>query len=141
MPAANKPDPRRWIYGVLDFVAAGAYWGAILTTLTSRHASATIHLHLIPMFAVLTGIGMCIGKPLGRKLALWGGGLWLGAAFLLLVRICVSAAFLSGVYGSFGKAAASLAMVIALLLIETVCLLPIIQVKYLMSRAGRRTYR
>jgi hypothetical protein len=54
--------------------------------------------------------------------------------------LLASAAFLAGVYGAFGKAAASGALIAVALVIEVVALLPIVQVKYLMSRAGRRVY-
>ena len=60
---------------------------------------------------------------------------------ILIVRVLVSAAFLAGVYGAFGKAAATFALVAVALVIELVALLPIVQIKYLMSRAGRRAYR
>jgi len=44
------------------------------------------------------------------------------------------------VYGGFGKAAATFSLVMVALVIELVALLPIVQVKYLMTRAGRRVY-
>jgi hypothetical protein len=59
---------------------------------------------------------------------------------VLLVRIAISAAFLAGVYGAFGQAAATFALVMVALVIELVALLPIVQVKYLMTRAGRRAF-
>ncbi|MEO8552351.1 MAG: hypothetical protein ABI678_20380, partial [Kofleriaceae bacterium] len=79
-------------------------------------------------------------KPLGRKVALVGGSLILLSTFLIIVRLLASAAFLAGVYGAFGKAVASGALIAVALVIEVVALLPIVQVKYLMSRAGRRVY-
>ena len=42
---------------------------------------------------------------------------------------------------AFGKAAATFALVMIALVLETVALLPIVQVKYLMSRLGRRAMR
>jgi hypothetical protein len=69
-----------------------------------------------------------------------GGSIVLLAMVALIVRILISAAFLAGVYGAFGKAAATFSIVMIALAIEAVALLPIVQVKYLMSRAGRRAY-
>ena len=45
---------------------------------------------------------------------------------VLIVRVLVSAAFLAGVYGAFGKAAASFALIAVALVIEVVGLLPIV---------------
>ena len=59
-------------------------------------------------------------------------------AVLLIVRILVSIAFLAGVYGSFGPAASSFALVAAALIVEVVAILPLFPLKYVMSRAGRR---
>jgi hypothetical protein len=56
------------------------------------------------------------------------------------VRILISAAFLAGVYGAFGKAASTFAVVSVALIVEVVALLPIVQIKFLMTRAGRRAY-
>jgi hypothetical protein len=133
-------DPRRWIYGGLDAAAAVAYATAIVVALPSRHASAVIHLWSIPVAAAVAAAGMLVGGARGRRIALVGTAAWLAATFLLVVRICVSAAFLAGVYGAFGKAAASGAVVIVALVVELVALLPLVQAKYLMSRAGRRAY-
>jgi len=44
------------------------------------------------------------------------------------------------VYGAFGKAAATFALVMVALLVELVALLPVVQVKYLMTRSGRRAF-
>jgi hypothetical protein len=133
-------DPRRWIYGGLDAAAAVAYATAIVVALPTRHVSAVVHLWSIPIAAAVAAAGMLRGGPRGRRVALAGTAAWLAATFLLVVRLCVSAAFLAGVYGAFGKAAASGAVVIVALVVELVALLPLVQAKYLMSRAGRRAY-
>lgn len=133
-------DPRRWIYGGLDVVAAVAYAVAIVVLAPNRHLSATLHMWAFPCVAAVAATGMFAGGPLGHRVALVGGSLWLLAAFLLIVRICVSAAFLAGTYGAFGKAASSFALLMVAIVVEAVGLLPIAQVKYLMTRSGRRAY-
>ena len=60
------------------------------------------------------------------------------STILLITRILISAAFLAGVYGAVGKAAAMTSLVAVALIIELVALLPLVQIKFLMSRAGRR---
>jgi hypothetical protein len=62
------------------------------------------------------------------------------STILLIIRVLVSAAFLAGVYGAFGKAAATSALIGVALVIEVVALVPLFQVKYLMTRAGRRAF-
>nr|HEX4313516.1 hypothetical protein [Kofleriaceae bacterium] len=133
-------DPRRWIYGSLDVVAALAYVAAVALAVPNRHVASAVHLYAIPVAAAVAAAGMFLGHARGRRVALAGATAWLALTFLLIVRICISAAFLAGVYGAFGKAAASFALLIVALLVEVVALLPIVQVKFLMSRAGRRAY-
>jgi hypothetical protein len=65
----------------------------------------------------------------------------LALTILLIVRVLISAAFLSGVYGGFGKAAASTAMIGVAIVVEVVGLLPLFQIRYMQSRAGRRAYQ
>ena len=72
--------------------------------------------------------------------AVIAGSLQLLVTVLLIIRIVVSAAFLAGTYGAFGKAAASTALIGVAIVVEIVALLPVFQVKYLMTRAGRRAY-
>ena len=87
------------------------------------------------------GAGVVLAVVLALTgVAIAGGSLILLSTFLIIVRLLASAAFLAGVYGAFGQAAASGALVAVALVIEVVALLPIVQVKWLMSRAGRRVY-
>ena len=80
--------------------------------------------------------GTLPGGARGWRIAVVGGSLVLLSTFLLIVRIVISAAFLAGVYGAFGKAAASFALTMIALVIELVALLPLVQAGYLMTRAA-----
>jgi hypothetical protein len=133
-------DVRRWIYLGLDVVFAAIYAFAIWKVIPNRLPSATVHLWTFPVAAVVMAVGMALGGRSGWWTAVTGGTLALASLVLLIVRIAISAAFLAGVYGAFGKAAATFALVMVALVIELVALLPIVQVKYLMSRAGRRVF-
>lgn len=135
---AAARDPRRVIYGVLDVVFAAAYAIAIWKVIPNRLPSAALHLWTFPVATLAIAAGMLLGGPRGWRIAVVGGSLVLVSVFLLIVRIVISAAFLAGVYGGFGKAASTFALVMIALVIELVALLPLVQVKYLMSRAGRR---
>jgi len=131
-------DARRWIYAGLDLGFAAIYALAIWKIVPNRLPSAAAHLWTFPVASLAMAAGMLLGRPRGWWLAVGAGSLALLAIAALIVRIAISAAFLAGVYGAFGRAAATFALVMIALVIELVALLPIVQVKYLMTRAGRR---
>lgn len=146
-PPAPKRDLRPLIYLVLNQIFVGIYVYVLSAVIPNRHASAAIHLWALPVLLQLMAIGMLarlVGKEPLRRLGWWlgvgAGSALLVVTVLLIVRILVSAAFLSGVYGAFGKAAALSALIGIALVVELVALLPLFQVKYLMTRAGRRAF-
>ena len=133
-------DLRRWIYAGLDLLFATAYAVAIWKVIPNRLPSAAAHLWTFPITSLAMAVGMVLGGHAGWWTAVAAGSAALASLFVLIVRILVSAAFLAGVYGAFGKAAATFSLVMIALVIELVALLPIVQVKYLMTRAGRRAF-
>lgn len=137
----DKRDSRRWIYGGLDLAFAALYAIAIWKVIPNRLPSAAAHLWTFPLATVVMAAGTLVGGRRGWWVAVIGGSAVLLSTFVLIVRIAVSAAFLAGVYGAFGKAAATFAIVVVALVIELVALLPVVQVKYLMTRSGRRAFR
>ena len=134
------PDRRRWIYGGLDLAFAAMQAILIWKVVPNRLPSASFHLWTLPVMTLAMGVGTLLGGPRGWRIAVYAGSAPLLSTILLIARIIVSAAFLSGVYGAFGKAAAMTALISVALLVELVALLPIVQVKYLMTRAGRRAF-
>jgi hypothetical protein len=135
----NK-DPRPWIYGALDIVFAVSQAILIWKVVPNRNPSAAAHLWTLPIAMFAMGIGTMMRNRFGWKLAVFAGSVALASTVLLIARIIVSASFLSGVYGAFGKAAAMTALTAVALLVELVALLPLVQVKYLLTRAGRYVY-
>jgi hypothetical protein len=135
-----RRDARRAIYTALDVLLAVAQAFLIAKVIPNRLPSASFHLWTLPVTTFAMGVGMVIGGRRGWYVALIAGSAALLSTVLLIVRIIVSAAFLSGVYGAFGKAAAMTALTSVALLVELVALLPIVQVKYLMTQAGRRAF-
>ena len=138
-------DPRLVIYAALDQIAAVAYAYVLLRVIPNRLPSATVHLWTIPVGVQAMAIGMASWWiPRARRVGWWiaviGGSLVLLSTIVLIARMIASAAFLAGVYGGFGKAAATGAIVGAALVVEVVVLLPIVQVKYLLTRAGQRAF-
>jgi hypothetical protein len=143
---ANR-DLRPTIYLVLDQLFVIAYAYIVVAVIPNRLPSAKIHLFTLPIFMQGMAIGMALrflGKDRVTRIGWWisvvSGSLMLLTTILLIVRVLVSAAFLAGVYGAFGKAAAMSALVGVALVVEAVALVPIFQVKYLMTRAGRRAF-
>jgi hypothetical protein len=144
MPAArahrSNRDIRRWIYGGLDLGFAVLYVIAMAFAARSRFAEGRVIVGCLPAFAIMAAVGTLVGGKRGWRIACSGCvALCVMAAYLLLA-LCVDAAYLAGVYGSFGKAAASFAIVTGLLVIELVGLVPALQLKWLRSRAGRRAF-
>lgn len=141
-----RRDLRPIIYLALNQLFVVIYVYLLTAVIPNRHASAAIHLYALPVLMQ----GMALGMA-ARLLppAWWRVGWWVGvvcgslvllATILLIVRVLVSAAFLAGVYGAFGKAAATSGLIGVALIVELVALVPLFQVKYLMTRAGRRTF-
>jgi hypothetical protein len=133
-------DKRRWIYGVLASLFAVIYALLMWKVIPNRLPSAMLHLATVPVFTLVMAVGTLIGGRVGWWIAVIGGSTVLLSTIVLIARILASAAFLAGVYGAFGKAASTFALVSVALIIEIVGLLPICQVKFLMSRPGRRAY-
>ncbi len=145
--AVRRRDLRPYIYAALDEILFVAFFIVLSEVIPNRMKSATIHLWTLPILIQGMAIGMgCHMNPrakvrrIGWWIAVVSGSLLLLSTILLIVRVLVSAAFLAGVYGAFGKAAAMSALIGVALVIEVVALIPILQVKYLMTRAGRRAY-
>ena len=134
----TRRDPRRYIYVALDLIFAAIYAVVLVVAIPNRLPLAAIHLWSLPVLTLVLGAGPAIGGRLGWRIAVAAGALMLLDVVWLLVRILVSSAVLAGVYGAFGKAASSFALLGAALVIEAVALLPAFQLKFLMTRAGRR---
>jgi hypothetical protein len=135
-----RPDVRRWIYGGLDLLFGAVYALVIVEVIPNRLPSAAFHLWTLPVCTLVMGAGTLLGGRHGWWTAIVAGSALLLSVIAIIVRILISAAFLAGVYGAFGKAASTFAMVSVALIVEVVALLPIVQIKFLMTRAGRRAY-
>ncbi|MBS1118117.1 MAG: hypothetical protein H6Q90_345 [Deltaproteobacteria bacterium] len=133
-------DVRQRIYGVLAVGFALGYAGIMWKVIPNRLPSAMLHLATIPVFTLTMAIGTLVGRRFGWWLAVVSGSVVLLSTVMLIARILVSAAFLAGVYGAFGKAASTFALVAVALIVEAVALFPICLVKFMMSRAGRRAF-
>jgi hypothetical protein len=141
-------DPRILIYGVIDLALIALYLYLLLFAAPNRHFWAQLILTLIPLFAVVMAVGTVAGA-FARATSFGKIGWWMGiagGAGMLVVMVVVlgfllaSAAFLSGVYGAFGKAAAGGILGAMALIVEIVAIVPVLQLKFLMTRGGRRAF-
>lgn len=133
-------DPRPYIYAGLDFAMAALYMVLLFVIIPSRHGWVQVLGGGLSAAAVLMGAAMMI-----RRSWSWWLGVAACAALLLLAVLwlgltVLSASFLAGVYGAHGRAASLFALVGAALIIELVALLPAFQLKFLMTRPGRRRF-
>lgn len=139
-PMPPRPDARRWIYGGLALVFAAVQVFALLKLIPNRLPTAAVHLWSFPLLTIVMAGGTLAGRRHGWWTAVIAGSIVLASTVLVIARILASAAFLAGTYGAFGKAASTFSFVAVALIINAVALLPVAQIKWLMSRAGRRAY-
>lgn len=135
-----RPDTRRWIYGGLAVLFAIIQAICLWKVIPNRLPGAFVHLVSFPLLTGVMAIGTLAGGKYGWWTAVLAGTGVIVSTTLVIVRILISAAFLAGVYGAFGKAAATFSFVAVALIVQAVALLPIVQLKWLMTRAGRRAY-
>ena len=140
-------DIRPYVYFGLNQLFAVAYVYVLSSVIPNRLMSAAVHLWTLPVLMQLIALGMAttfVRAPEVRRIGWWvavvSASVLLLSTVLLIIRVLVSAAFLAGVYGAFGKAAAMSALIGVALVIEVVALVPLFQIKYLRTRAGRRAY-
>jgi hypothetical protein len=136
----KKPDPRRWIYGGLAFGIALVQMYCAIAVIPNRLPSAALHLWTFPLMTLAMAVGTLSGMRVGWWVTVLAGGALLLSVMLVIVRILVSAAFLAGVYGAFGKAAATFSFVAIALIAQVVALLPIFHIRWAMSRRGKRAF-
>jgi len=152
-PAAPAPvvpqrrDIRPYIYLGLDQLFVIIYAYVIVAVIPNRLMSGQLHMWALPVLMQVIAFGMATvfvraaeARKVGWLVAVGAASLLVAITILLIVRVLVSAAFLSGVYGAFGKAAAISALIGVALVVELVALLPLFQIKYLRTRAGRSAY-
>ena len=145
--APPRRDIRPYIYFGLNQLFVIIYFYVINYVIPHRMMSGQLHMWALPILMQAIALGMAtvfVQSPelrrVGWRVALVSASVLVAITILLIIRVLASAAFLSGVYGAFGKAAAVSALIGVALIVELVALLPLFQIKYLRTRAGRRVY-
>ncbi len=142
--AADAPsrfrDLRPYIYGGLCIALAIVYYVLFTTVVTSAHGTTRAQAWGAIFAMAAMGVSLPIRQRWGWYVGVAGCGLMLLITIYWIIQLVWAASFLSGVYGAFGKGASSMTYLGAALLIEVVALVPVLLMKYLMTRAGRRSF-
>jgi hypothetical protein len=138
MPTQKPRDLRPFVYGVLDLLFAFLY--LVIATQVARTATGQFEVASVVLAVAVAaaGVGTLLRSRTGWWVALAGCAILLVGAVMLLTLLCLSAAFLHGVYGSMGRAASAVTLAIAFVALELYLLLPAFQLRYLLSAAGRQ---
>jgi len=140
MGASQPRDVRPYVYGALDLVFATGFAVLFGMAVPNRFAGYALLLWSLVAVLVVTGAATLSRRRWGWLLAALGCSLQLTLTVVLLALLAISGGFLAGVYGALGQGAAVLALVFAALVVQVVGLLPAFQLKYLLTRAGRRRF-
>ena len=136
--SGSPRDIRPFVYAGIDLAFAAVYvWISRTLIPTSNGVFEWISLGFAAA-AVAMSAGTLIPRPWGWWTATLGCVALLVGATAVLVLLAMSAAFLAGVFGSFGKGAAAMTLVAGALAVELYFLLPAFQLRYLLSPAARR---
>lgn len=128
------------LYGALDLVFACGFAVLFAKVVPNRFAVYSLLLWSLVAVLVVTGASTISQRSWGWLVAAVGCSVQLALTIVLLALLAISGGFLAGVYGALGQGAAVLALVFAALVVQLVGLLPAFQLKYLLTRAGRRRY-
>ena len=133
-------DPRRFIYVGFDVVFTVIYLVLLATAVKNRHGWAQAVLYLLPLGTAAMAVGTSFGRRWGFWLTIAGGSLLLAWTVGFILLLLKTAAYLAGVYGAFGKAASSGALLAVALILQFVALLPALQLKWTLTKPGRRAF-
>ena len=143
-PPADSGRPAGRSRAPLAFAAADAanalLFAALAAQIPSRHPGSAALLWSVVGAFVALGAGSAMRSAWGWRAAVIAALSLVALELVLLTLIVSSAAFLAGVYGSLGRGAAAIAIGLALLSVEVIALVPLLQLRYLWSRGGRASF-
>ncbi len=135
-----RRDLRPHVYAGFDGAMAVLYVVFFIRVIPSSHGATQLLAYAMILSSLAMGAGMFVRNEWGWRVAVGGCAVLLVLAVTLIVLFLMSAAFLAGVYGAFGQMASLVTFVAAALTIQFVALIPAFQLKYLMTRSGRRYF-
>ena len=126
------------IFGLLDLAFAAGFVWLFFSVMPNRHLYFDAATGGICALLALGGLGMIAGTPAGLKLGAVGAGATLAGGLAAIWGVLASAAYMSGLYGGFGRGASVALTAIALLVFQVVCTLPVIQLWWIRRALRRR---
>ncbi len=121
-------------FGVVDLALAVLYAFLVLRVAPSRSAGFTAVALGASTVLAAGGIGMMVQSRLGLIVAAVAASSMVAATAVLILLLVASAAYLHGIYDGIGQAGAALAILAALLAVEVVGLVPVLQLVHLWRR-------
>ena len=118
-------------YGILDlgFAALYAYLGFVVAP--SRSPVFQLAVGAVAALLGLAGLALIVRGGAGaRRLGIAACAVLLVFTAAVVVLLCMSCAFLFGVYGAIGRGIGLLSLVVAALVIELCGLLPLFQLRF-----------
>ncbi len=137
---SRRRDPRPFIYAGIDALMALIWAWLVATRMPNRFGWATLLMWGMVALPAIMGAAMLVRGRWGWRIGAGACAALLVAWLVLVVVLLMTAGFLAGVYAGFGEAAAMGSVLAALLSLELIALLPALQLKFLMTRAGRRQF-
>lgn len=136
-----EPDRGLITYGVLDIAFGIAYLYLGLEVAPSRSGSVKLLVWALFVGLVLSGAALIARRRWSGWVGLAVAGLLLTFTLFLISALALSASYLRGVYGGFGKGAATVCLLAAFLAVEVFGLLPVFQIRFLLRPEVRRRLR
>jgi len=133
-------DPRRVIYAVIDLMFTLGYVIAFDVLVPNRHGWAELVLHVLPTCTALMGVAALVGTRFSWWVTVVAASTMLVWAVGFMIVLVRTASYLAGVYGAFGKAAATGSLLATAFVIQFAATLPALQLKWALTRAGRRAF-
>lgn len=135
---ANSTSHRSLLFGLLDILLAVTYTIILCCYAPSRHIWFNVLAIFIFAAFGIGGVGMLTHKRVGAVVAKLGATAMLVFGLVFVVVFLVSSSELVGLYGNIGGGIALMGVAAAVLLLQAVCLLPIVQLCWLRHPWHRR---
>lgn len=133
--AMGKRSTASTAFGIVDLALAALYAFLILRVVPSRSMTFTVVALAASALLAAGGVGMIVQSRLGLVIAAIAASSMVAATFALILLLVASAAYLHGIYDGIGQAGAALAIIAALLAVEVVGLVPVLQLVHLWRRS------
>jgi len=122
------------LYGALDVLFAALYLYLGLVIAPSRALAFELVLCAVCALLLAAGVGLLLGRPWGRWLAIAASSVLLAFAAVVTLLLVASSAYLSSVYGSLGKGLSIVSLLCGALVLQLCGMLPILQLRSLLKR-------